>query len=395
MAHICLWGTSLKKAADEIQVEAMAKITAARLPGIEITVFSRDAEEIVARHPHVQAVDTRNLPAIARALSRADLLAFVGGPFFEELYQAASVAILVGLAKAFRVPMIAYGTTVFRMDGVLGRPFYRAIFRQMDKICVRERVGREHLEQLGYRGDVEIFADPRFVLAPAPRPQIDALLAAEGIQLDAPRVALTTRHMHRRMPAWVRRTHAYGEDRAASTLEGLARAIDRIGERAQVFCIPMHAEYAEDEATVAAIRSRMRNPEKLRLLSRRYRALEIIGMIAHSDMVLACRFGTAVFATLTATPVLAISHESRVLDHMDRVGLADCVFDWRTLDPEAVAARAVAIWDDREAMRARVGARAAEMEQLAWQNAAVLESYVDVSASRAPRSRAATAPSSA
>jgi polysaccharide pyruvyl transferase WcaK-like protein len=82
------------------------------------------------------------------------------------------------------------------------------------------------------------------------------------------------------------------------------------------------------------LRSKMNDPSKLILLNIRYRAQEILSIIKYAEMILASRVGSAVFATVTKTPLIAISYEPRMLDHMSRCGLQNFVFDWRDLSFE-------------------------------------------------------------
>jgi polysaccharide pyruvyl transferase WcaK-like protein len=60
--------------------------------------------------------------------------------------------------------------------------------------------------------------------------------------------------------------------------------------------------------------------------------------------LLASRLGSAVLAAARGTPIVAIAYETRMIDHMRRVGLGDFAFDWRDLNPDAIIAAADKVW---------------------------------------------------
>lgn len=377
MHRVCIWGVCLDKIADEAQLEAVLQILRTRLPDARLVLLSRDAEAIVARHRDVEAIDPRNLPAAARALATADLFAIVGGPFLEAAAQTLRCFILVAIAKLCRVPVVAYGATLFYFRTRWARTAYRYLFRSFEAIAVRERVAADILEDLGHTGEVSVFADPRFVLEPAPPAAVHRLLADEGLDPRRPLVLVTTRHFDDATPGWVRRlSDGATPAMIESTRKALAAAIDHVGAEAQVLFFPMHPNRDDDVSDAHAIGKLLRSGVEPRILSRRYSVPETLGIVAQAQLVLASRVAAGVFASVTSTPVVAIAHENRLADHMERMGDGDKVFDWSTLEPERFVACVREVWSEHETQRGRAQARAAEMQQLAWANSDVLEPFL-------------------
>lgn len=376
MAEVCVWGVSLKKLADEAQLEAFLQICRERVHGAHFTLFSRDAEAIVARHGALDAIDTRDLPGVVRALARADLFVLVGGPFFEEIYQTSAVCFLTGVARLFGCPIITYGATAFPFHSRLGRFIYRRVIEGFAEITVREETAREILRDLGVRREMTLFADPRFILESATPERTREILRDEGVDSDRPCVGLTTRHLHPRVPTWVKRSHDLDELRIDSAYHAMAAGLAEVGREAQLVLIPLHPDAREDQATAAELRRRLPADVPLKVLGRRYPPAETLGLIRHCGMLIASRLGSAVFATVTGTPLVAVAYEPRMLAHMRMVGLEDCVIDVRDPDIDRARSLVARVWQDRTAMRARVQARAADLAETARANSRAILAHL-------------------
>jgi len=130
MKRICVWGTSLKKIADEAQVIAFIRIVQQRFPDTHITLFSQYGDLLTTRLAgaalRVTTIPTADLARVIRALARCDLFVLEGGPFYEELAQALRCWLLLGIAKFLdgeieaRVhpTMIPSGSPVAGVEGV-------------------------------------------------------------------------------------------------------------------------------------------------------------------------------------------------------------------------------------------------------------------------------------
>ena len=296
---------------------AVVKVFTSRIADAEITMFTKYgdllAETFGRENFRVKGVRTRKLGKVTRELAGSDLFVIVGGPFYEALSQAITCFLLFSIAKILRRPVMTYGTTIFPLRTWCGRPLFRNIFNRMDAITVREATALHTLQDLGVKRDVALFADPRFVLNPASSAEVSDILIREGIDPEKPLIAITTRHLHQNVPAWVKRTHHYSEERVENANEVLARAVAYSGELAQLALIPMHPSYTEDVEMANVIGRYMKDPTRLHLLSRRCGPPEIMGIVEHSDMLLASRLGSAVFATVTGTPFVGIAYEPTLI----------------------------------------------------------------------------------
>ena len=106
----------------------------------------------------------------------------------------------------------------------------------------------------------------------------------------------------------------------------------------------MHPTYEEDLRVFETLGRGVKASGRLKLLSRRFSPREIMGIIRHCELLLACRLGSAVLAAATGTPTVAIAYEPRMREFMEHVGLADRVFDWRQVSPPDLLAALSANW---------------------------------------------------
>lgn len=340
MKNICIWGTSLTKVADEAQVISFIKIINDRYPGSGITLFSKFGSLLLELFKEdgfkLNVVRTLNIPGVIFRLYKSDIFIFIGGPFYEQFRQALVCWGLLSICKLFHKPVISYAATAFHFRTWWGKRIYKNIFNRMDAITVREPVGRETIKELNIKKEVEIFADPRFLLTPLCKSDVEKILQKEKINFSRPYICITTRFMHDKIPAWVKKSHNYTSQKNYESNNSISEVVSYLSERFQVILIPMHPRYEEDEKMAEILKRRMKNPEKLILLSGRYRAKEIISIIKYAEMILASRLGSAVFATVVSTPIIAVSYEPRMKEFMNRCNLQDYVFDWRELSFEKI-----------------------------------------------------------
>jgi polysaccharide pyruvyl transferase WcaK-like protein len=377
MKKICIWGTSIKKVADEAQLLAVCKAIKTRIPNTEITIFARHGELIEKRYPEIKTIPTIQISKVLSSVASCDLFVVVGGPFLESRSQMISCLTLFSIAKFFRKPVITYGTTVLEYKTSWGRFFYRNLFDLMDAITVREEVGLKLLRELGVKKDLLLYPDPRFVLEPVPIAEVQNILIQEGLDVEAPKIGITTRHLHEKVPDWVKRSHNYSEDNVKNANEVIGRTVDYLGRYAQCVLIPMHPSYDEDLKTAEAIKKHMENPSRLKILSRLYRSLELIGMIGSCNMVIASRLGSAIFATVTLTPLVSIAYESRMIDHMEGIGYGQYVRDWKELNYDDFVNIAEDVWQSRDTIKDQMGSRVEEFKDRAWQNAKVISGFFE------------------
>lgn len=348
MRRICIWGASLNKVDDEAQIIAGVGLIKRHFPSTQLTFFSNYGQRLIdflaKEGVEAEVVSSPHLGAVLRAIRDASLFLIIGGVLFEAPRQAFIGGLLISMAKACHCPVVFWQASIFPYTTLWGTVVFRSIYQQMDRISAREHIAADVMHQLGVTRPVRVFADARLMMDPCSPAEVRDLLTSEGVNPDQPLIGLTTRHVHAQMPGWVRRTHSYNDGIAKTANETLAMVVAHLTDLGQVVVIPMHPTYEQDLRAFAAVGRRVEDSARLKLLSRRFSPREIMGIIKHCDLVLACRLGSAVLAAATATPFVAIAYEPRMHEIMQRLGLSDRVFDWRQVNYSAVIAAVNASW---------------------------------------------------
>jgi polysaccharide pyruvyl transferase WcaK-like protein len=349
MNEICIWGASLNKVDDEAQVIAAVRLLRKRFPSTHITFFSQYGDRLAGflerQGVCAEVIGAPHFAKVMSVMRRSSVFVVTGGVTFETPGQAMRSVMLVAAARSVGCPVVGWQLSLFPYLTWWGSLIYKTVFSSMDHISVREHVGLDSLARLGVKRPAQVFADSRFAMDPSPPDVIRPLLSREGLDADAPLIALTTRYLHPGIPVWVKETHQYSDETAARSYQAMAKVIDHLSLLAPVVLIPMHPSHEDDLATFAKLTKSAGDPMRVKIISRRYSAREIMGIIAHCNLLLASRLGSVVMAIATGTPVVAIAYENRVVETMKRMGGGDRVFDWRHLDPTAIIAAIDRIWD--------------------------------------------------
>src|SRR5438874_8401223 len=117
---------------------------------VEITVFSRDAEDTKRRHGVERALQVRKLSRaeIAPEIERLDLLIFGGGGI---LYDAEARTYLreVSIAREKNVPVMLYAVGAGPLNDPAVQNAVRECLEHVEVITVRERSAQRVLEEAG------------------------------------------------------------------------------------------------------------------------------------------------------------------------------------------------------------------------------------------------------
>src|SRR5262245_50536023 len=158
---------------------------------VEITVFSRDAKDTMARHKVERAVPVRDLSRdeVLPEVASLDLFILGGGGI---LYDEGAAVYLreVALAHEQRVPVLVYAVCAGPLQDRRARAALRHARGREAAVTLRERRARQILEEAGVQ-DIEVTADPALLLEPEPL-RGDAL-TREGLNENRRLIGLSVR----------------------------------------------------------------------------------------------------------------------------------------------------------------------------------------------------------
>ncbi|HZS66901.1 MAG TPA: polysaccharide pyruvyl transferase family protein [Burkholderiales bacterium] len=311
----------------------------------EVTVFSRNPPDTLARHKVEHAINPRPLTRkeITPTIRDLDLLVLGGGGIlFDGEVDAYLREVLI--AHEVDVPVLVYSISA----GPLARRESRLAVREAlnaapsTVITVRDRLGLRLLEEVGVTHEIQLAADPAFLLEP--EPLATELLKAEGVTLDRHTVGFSVREPGPAAPD-IDPEQYYGL---------LANAADFVIERfdAEVVFVPMEKYDVQHSHAVVA---HMRFPEHAEILRRRYSSRQILDLMGRFDFAVGMRLHFLIFAALRGTPFSPLPYASKVSGLLEDLGM-----DTPPLEAIGIGqliGRIDRKWDTREAIRASVSER--------------------------------------
>ncbi len=376
MKRVTIWGTTLKKVADEAQLISHYKIIKAFTPDADVTMLTYLKPLVQRSYPNLTITP---IPRIYESLPRifkSDLFVIGGGPFFDHFPQILRVAILMSFVQLARVPVLIYGITGFPIKSWFGRLVFKWVGDHAQRIVTRDTGAYKSFSDIGVKVPMQQGTDLRAVLKPASRERVCEILKAEGIDPEKPMVGFTIRYIYKDVPAWVRVQLNLHDESIDKFNEALGKVAARLSESAQVFIIAMNPVIEEDLAAAENIRKYMDDPSKLGFIEHRYLATEMLGVIKACDTLVAGRVGSAFFATMMQTPLIAISHESRMSDWMEEIGMQEYLFDWQSLDADEILQQIEKLKASRDEIMKAFQAKAESSCKQAWEDAEIYKQFL-------------------
>ena len=250
----------------------------------DITVFSRNPEDTLARHKVERATATRarTRREMIPEIRQLDLFILGGGGILYDR-DAAEYLREVLIANELGVPVILYAISAGPLETQSSRRALQTALNASPApvITVRDRLGYRLLEDVGVTPEIHLTADPAFLLDPEEL-SVEAL-KAEGVDLDLPLVGFSVREPGPAAP------DILTDDYYAL----LANAADFIVERydAEVLFVPMEKTDVQHSHAVVA---HMRNSERAEILRRRYSPRQILDLRGRLEFAVGMRLSTGI-----------------------------------------------------------------------------------------------------
>ncbi len=337
---------------DEAILEGILGQLRATLPA-EVTVFSRNPEDTLARHEVEHALSTRSRTRreMVPEIEKLDLLVLGGGGI---LYDRDAEEYLreVVIANELGVPVILYAISAGPLTTQASR---RAVQNALNVtpspvITVRDRLGYRLLEDVGVTHDIHLTADPALLLEPD-KLSSDAL-KAEGVEFDRHLIGFSVREPGPAAP----------DIRPEEYYALLANAADYMIERydAEVVFVPMEKTDVQHSHAVVA---HMQNSERAEILRRRYSPRQILDLMGRFEFVVGMRLHFLIFAALRGTPFAALPYASKVTGLLEDLGMV--VPPLGSIGIGQLIARIDRSWDTRDQIREQIGQRLPALKERA------------------------------
>ncbi len=339
---------------DEAILEGILGQLRATLPA-DITIFSRNPEDTLARHKVERAVSTRarTRREMVPEIEQLDLFVLGGGGI---LYDGDAKEYLreVSVANELNVPVLLYAISAGPLTTQAAR---RAVENALNAsprsvITVRDRLGYRLLEDVGVTREIHLTADPAFLLDPEELSR--DTLQAEGVEFDRHLVGFSVREPGPAAP------DIDPEEYYAL----LANAADFVVERydANVLFVPMEKTDVQHSHAVVA---HMQNAERAEILKRRYSPRQILDLMGQFEFAVGMRLHFLIFAALRGTPFAALPYASKVTGLLEDLEMPTPPLG--SIGIGQLIARIDSSWDTRVEIRAKLRERVPALRMRAQQ----------------------------
>jgi polysaccharide pyruvyl transferase CsaB len=309
---------------------------------VEITVFSRDAEDTKERHKVERVVPVRKLSRgeVLPEVQRLDLLILGGGGILFD-GEAQNFLREVMLAHEHRVPVMVYAVSAGPLRDPAAQKAVREALGRAEVVSVRERGARQILEEIGVHVDIAVTADPALLLKPEPVPA-DAL-KREGLDTKKPLVGMSVREPGAAAPDISERTYH----------QLLADVADFMVDRydADIVFVPMEPNM-QDTQQCHAVAAQMLRAPRATVLKGAYTSGQMLTLMERFAFVVGMRLHFLIFASLQNVPFVALPYAPKVHGFLDDLGISMPPFT------QVSAGRLIAhidhAWDRRRQLQTKI-----------------------------------------
>jgi polysaccharide pyruvyl transferase CsaB len=339
---------------DEAILQSIVSQLRRDLP-VEITVFSRDAEDTKRRHAVDRAVPVRKLSRaeVTPEVERLDLLILGGGGI---LYDADARTYLreVSIARERGVPVMVYAIGAGPLSHGAATAAVREELEHVEAITVRERAAQRVLEEAGVHREITVTADPALLLKPEPLPR--GLLRREGLEGRRHLIGMSVREPGVAAPDLDQNVyHAL-----------LANAADFMVDRydADIVFVPMERTVLDTQHSHAVVASMLR-AQRASVLKGTYSSGQLLSWMSRFDMAVGMRLHFLIFAALAGTPFVALPYAGKVAGFLEDLGLPAPPLN--LVNPGRLIAHIDESWDRRRGTRAKLEKSVPPLQERAQQ----------------------------
>jgi polysaccharide pyruvyl transferase CsaB len=322
---------------------------------VEVTVFSRNAQDTSARHNVERVVEVRNRTRveITPELERLDLFILGGGGIFFDKEIDIFLRELE-IAHQKNVQSMVYAVGVGPLNNENSRKRVKEILNNVDVITVREREAKKILEDVGVNRDIMVTADPAFLLNPEPLPK--NALKLEQVHGQCPIVGISVREPGPAAP-----------DIDPNFYHALlANAADFVISRldADVIFVPM--EQVFDTQNSHAVIAKMLRPQHAWVLKGEYSPGQLLSFMKHFTFTIGMRLHFLIFSALQGVPFVPLPYATKVSGLLDNLQVP--MPPLNQVDSGLVNAYIDKAWDGRNVTKENIAQLLPKLKGLAGEN---------------------------
>ncbi len=341
---------------DEAILRGMVSELRRALP-VEITVFSRDAEDTRQRHAEVaRVVPVRKLSRdeVLPEVQRLDLFVLGGGGI---LFDGEAQIFLreVMLAHEHGVPVMIYAISAGPLRDPAVQRVVREALARAAVVTVRERGARQILEDVGVHREILVTGDPALLLKPDTLPR--EALKREGLDTGRQLVGMSVREPGAAAPEISEQLYH----------RLLADAADFMVDRydADIVFVPMEPRMLDVQHCHAVV-AQMLRAQRASVLKGAYTSSQLLALTRHFAFAVGMRLHFLIFASLQNVPFVALPYAPKVAGFLE-----DLQIETPPL-AQVNAGRLIAYidhaWDHRRQLQSRIKRAVPQLQARARQS---------------------------
>jgi len=326
---------------DEAILRSMVAQLRASLP-VEVTVFSRNVTDTLARHHVERAVPVRDISRdeAREEIRRLDLFILGGGGI---LYDSDAEAYLreVLLAHELGVPVMTYAISAGPLTKPAPRAAISTALNRAAVLTVRDRHARQLLEECGVQQPIHVTADPAILLEPEPLP--DECLEHERLDRHVRLVGFSVREPGPAAP----------DIDVAHYHSLVANAADYVIDRldADVVFVPMERGEMDMQHSHAVV-AMMHHASRAQVLKDEYTSGQVLAFMSRLDLAVGMRLHFLILAAVAGVPIVALPYASKVTGFVEAMEMD--MPPLKKVSAGQLIAHIDRAWDMREEIRARI-----------------------------------------
>ncbi|MEA3493400.1 MAG: polysaccharide pyruvyl transferase CsaB [Candidatus Margulisiibacteriota bacterium] len=291
---------------------------------------------------------------IVREILRSDLFLSGGGTLFQNKTSNRSFYYYLGLillAKLLRRRVMIIAQGFGPLKGRINRLLAKLILDRVNIITLRDNDSFREIQKLGVkRPDIEVTADPTFILN-LPDPEIGkTILTLEGVKLgEKPLLGIAVRTLPKEFSV------------------RFVEIIDYLSEKYNYTPVLVPFQAPEDMGQSNRIISNLR--EGSHIIFRNCMPSEMLSIFSQFDLVIGMRLHSLIFAALNITPMLGISYDPKVEAFMKEIEQPYVDIN----HPAGMKAALEAIIKNRESIKQKLAVKKKELQEKAQKNFSVVE----------------------
>jgi polysaccharide pyruvyl transferase CsaB len=321
---------------------------------ISFTVFSHNPRltgEMVAvnaiKHVTFCSSIVKQIADMVKAINKSDLIIIGGGGLLQDEFNLKTIPryllpAIIGRLRHKRFVFYALG--VGPLNTRYSKSLIRLVSSQAAFISVRDNESKETMAGLGLK-EVDVVPDPVFLLPKCDEKMTRQILREEDIgQNRASRIGVSLREIYHTSRRKVRSMMELSEQQKQDIVLSLEKVAERTGGMLVFFC----TDNVLDKKISEEISQRCKCDTRL-ITADKYCPTEFAGLLGSMDIVITMPLHSAIIASISHIPIVAIDYNPKVRNFMRLIGQEEYLLPVENL--ENLSSKVFQVWKKRAAIR--------------------------------------------